>query len=174
MTGKFQSILLGAMIVGLLATLFGLIQFSIQSQVLGSLACCVIPTVGALVAVWHYTSTNGLTIRAGEGAMIGVAACLVGYVISLVLSVIVSFTGLMPSPFDVEAILEMTQDQMINQGNSQEEIDQAMGWMRQFYFVFVAVALVAYSVIGAVVGAIGANMFKHGGPEMDLGAPELE
>lgn len=174
MTGKFQSILLGGTIVGLLATLFGLIQFGAQSQILGSLACCVIPTVGALVATWHYTSTNGLTIRAGEGAMMGLTACIVGYVISLVLSLLVSFTGLMPSPFDVEAVIELTEDSMINRGSSQEEIDQAIGFMRQFYFVFVGVAVVAYGVLGAVVGAIGANVFKHGGPEMDLGAPEIE
>lgn len=174
MTGKFQSILLGSMVVGLLATLFGLIQFSVQSQVLGSLSCCVIPTVGALMATWHYTSTNGLTIRAGEGALIGLAAGVLGYFISLVLSVVVSVTGLMPSPFDVEAVIEMTQDAMVNRGSSQTEIDQATGFMRQFYFAFIAVAVVAYGVLGAVVGAIGASIFKHGGPDMELGAPEIE
>ena len=162
------------MIVGLLATIFGLVQFSVQSQVLGSLACCVIPTTGALLATWHYTSTNALTIRAGEGAMIGLAACILGYFISLVLSLLVSYTGLMPSPFDVEAVIEMTQESMVDRGSSQAEIDQAIGFMRKFYLVFVIVAMVAYGALGAVVGAIGASLFKRGEPDMELGAPEME
>ncbi|HEX9659492.1 MAG TPA: hypothetical protein VGA18_04290 [Rhodothermales bacterium] len=174
MTGKSQSIFLGAMVVGLLATIFGMVQFSAQSQVLGSVACCVIPTVGALVATWHYTSTNTLTIRAGEGAMIGLAACIIGYFVSLVLSLLVSYTGLMPSPFDVEAVIEMTQESMVDSGSSQAEIDQAIGFMREFFFVFVMVGIVAYGVLGAVVGAIGARLFKRGEPDMDLGAPEME
>jgi hypothetical protein len=174
MTGKSQSILLGAMIVGLLSTIFGLVQFSIQSQVLGSLACCLIPTVGALVSTWHYTSTNALTIRAGEGAMIGLVASILCYFISLVLSVLVSYTGLMPSPFDVEAMIEMTEESLVNRGSSQEEIDMAIGAMRDFYFLFVIVAIVAYGVLGAVVGAIGANLFKRGAPDIELGAPEME
>ena len=162
------------MIVGLLATIFGLVQFSVQSQVLGSLACCVIPTTGALLATWHYTSTNALTIRAGEGAMIGLAACILGYFISLVLSLLVSYTGLMPSPFDVEAVIEMTQESMVDRGSSQAEIDQAIGFMRKFYLVFVIVAMLAYGALGAVVGAIGASLFKRGEPDMELGAPEME
>ena len=174
MTGKSQSILLGAMIVGLLATIFGLVQFSVQSQVFGTLACCVIPTAGALLATWHYTSTNALTIRAGEGAMIGLAACILGNFVSLGLSLVVSYTGLMPSPFDVEAVIEMTQESMVDRGSSQAEIDQAIGFMREFYFVFVIVAVVAYGVLGAVVGAIGASLFKRGEPDMEFGAPEME
>jgi len=162
------------MIVGLLATIFGLVQFSVQSQVFGTLACCVIPTAGALLATWHYTSANALTIRAGDGAMIGLAACILGNFVSLVLSLLVSYTGLMPSPFDVEAVIEMTQQSMVDRGSSQAEIDQAIGFMREFYFVFVIVAVVAYGVLGAVAGAIGASLFKRGEPDMEFGASEME
>lgn len=165
MTGKFQSILLGALIVGLLATLLSLLQIGMQSQVLGSLACCAIPTIGGLMATWHYTSTNELTIRAGEGALIGLAACVLGYVVSLILSVAVSFTGLMPSPFDVDAIVEMAQDSMISRGSSQQEIDQVIGFTRNYYVAIVGAVILAYGIFGAVVGAIGANIFKHGAPE---------
>jgi hypothetical protein len=162
MTGKSQSILLASLIVGLLATLFGLIQFNVQSQVLGTAACCIIPTVGGLMATWHYTSINSITIRAGEGAMMGLAACVIGYVVSLVLSVLVSFTGLMPGPFDIEAVVEVTRSSMMESGTSEEEIETAIGFVRQYFYLFIVVALVAYGLLGAVVGAIGANVFKHG------------
>ena len=162
MTGKFQSILLGAMIVGLLATILSLIQFGVQSQILGSVACCLIPTLGAIVATWHFASTNALTIPAGQGAMMGLSVALLGWVISTILSMLVALTGLMPSPFDVDAIVELAKESMVNQGNSQAEIDTAVGFMRQYYLVLVAVTVVVYGLIGAVAGAIGANVFKHG------------
>lgn len=165
MTGKFQSILLGAMIVGLLATLFGLVQFSVQSQLLSTAACCTIPSIGALVSTWHYASTNAITIRAGEGAMIGLAACILGYVISVVLTVLISFTGLVPSPFDVDAVIELTRERMLEAGSSSEEIDKAVGIMEQYFYLFSLIAVVMYALLGAVVGAIGANIFKHGAPE---------
>jgi hypothetical protein len=168
MTGKTQSIILGSLIVGLLATLFGLIQYNVQSQVLGTVACCLIPTVGALVATWHYTSTNAITIRAGEGAMMGLAAGIIGYFVSLILSVLVSFTGLVPSPFDVDAVIEITQNTMVESGSSDEEIETAIGFIEQFFYLFIVIAVVTYALIGAVVGAIGANIFKHGSPETEL------
>lgn len=168
MTGKSQSILLGGMIVGLLATLFGLVQFSVQSQVLGTVACCVIPTVGALMATWHYTSTNALTIRAGEGAMMGLSACVLGYVISVVLTVLISFTGLVPSPFDVDAVIEVTRNTMSESGSSEEEIDMAVEFIAQYFHFFTVIAVVMYALLGAVVGAIGANVYKHGEPEAKM------
>lgn len=162
MTSKFQSILLGSVIVGLVATLFGLAQVETQSQVLGTLACCVIPTIGALIATWHYASTNGLTMSPGSGAMMGLSVGVLGYLISLILNIIVSYTGLMPSPFDVDAIMELSRESMVNQGMSDEEIDRGIDMARQYYPAFVAAAAVVYALIGAVVGAIGANVFKHG------------
>ncbi|MGA7307293.1 MAG: hypothetical protein WBW88_20700, partial [Rhodothermales bacterium] len=81
------------------------------------------------------------------------------------LSVGVSFTGLMPNPFDVDAIVEMAQDSMISRGSSQQEIDQAIGFMRNYYIAIIAAVILAYGIFGAVVGAIGANIFEHGAPE---------
>lgn len=165
MTGKYQSILLGSMIVGLLSALFSLVQYSVQSQILGTAACCAIPTIGALMATWHYTSTNTLTIQAGEGALMGLATCMIGYFISVILSVLISFTGLAPSPFDVDAVMEITRNSMLDRGSSEEEIDTAVGMIRQYFFLFSLIAIVAYGLFGAVVGAIGASVFKHDSPE---------
>lgn len=165
MTGKFQSILLGSMIVGLLAALFGLVQYNVQSQVLATVSCCVIPTIGALMATWHYTSTNSLTISAGEGATMGLAACALGYVVSVVLSVLISFTGLIPSPFDVQAVLDITRDSMVESGSSEEEMEVALGMIEQYFFLFSLIGIVAYGLFGAVVGAIGGSIYKKGPAE---------
>ena len=162
MTGKFQSILLGGLIVGLLGSLFGLAQFGVQSQVLGWLACCVVPTTGAFVSTWHYASTNAITIPQGQGATIGLAACLLGYAISAVLSVLISLTGLIPNPFDAEAVMQLTRERMMQSGSSAEQIDKATEFVGHYFYLFNIIAVIAYGLLGAVAGAIGANLFKRG------------
>jgi hypothetical protein len=163
MTGKFQSILLGALVTGLLSSAYWVIQFGYQSQVLGIVVCCAVPTVGALLAVWHFTTTNSLTIRAGEGALMGLMACLLGYVISYVLNILVAAVGVAPSPFDVDAIVELTRDSMIEQGQDPAVIEQSEEFTRKLFWVFPLIGLAANAVFGAVVGAVGASLFKKGG-----------
>ena len=163
MSGKFQSILLGALIAGILGAAYHVIQFSYQSQLMGALACCLVPTVGALAATWHYTTTNALTIQSGEGAMIGLSACILGYVVSVVLAIAISIAGLAPSPFDVDAIVELARENMIEQGQDPDVIDQSEEWTRKLFWVFPIVAIAANALFGAVVGAIGANVFKKAG-----------
>jgi hypothetical protein len=162
MSGKFQSILLGALVIGILGAAYFVVQFSYQSQILGTVVCCVVPTVGALLAVWHFTTTNSLTISAGEGAMIGLLAGLLGYVFTDVLAVLMSLIGVSPSPFDVDAIVDMARQNMVNQGQDPEIIDQATEMTRKFFWAFALVGLVANAVFGAIVGAIGASFFKRG------------
>ncbi|MFV1981638.1 MAG: hypothetical protein ACC655_10825, partial [Rhodothermia bacterium] len=78
MTGKFQSILLGALVSGILGAAYHVIQFNYQSQIMGVVACLLLPTLGALIATWHYTTTNSLTIPSGGGAVIGLSASILG------------------------------------------------------------------------------------------------
>ena len=162
MSGKFQSILLGALLTGILAAAYYVVQFGNQSQILGALSCCVVPTVGALVAVWHYTTTNALTLASGQGATIGMSAGALGYVISWVLALLISLTGIVPGPFDMEAIVEVTRDAMVEQGQDPAIIDQSIEMVRQFFWLGPVIGVAAYSAFGAVVGAIAANVFKKG------------
>lgn len=168
MSGKFQSILLGAIVAGILGSTYHVLQFSYQSQILGVVLCCAIPTVGALIATWHFTTTNTITITAGEGAMIGLLACVGGYVVSLILSSLVAVLGVAPGPFDVDAIIEMTRNQMVEQGQDPETIDQATEITRKFFWGFAAMGIVANALFGAIVGAIGATLFKKGGEISDM------
>lgn len=172
MPGKFQSILLGALITGILSAAYFVVQFSYQSQILGAVVCCVVPTVGALVATWHYTTTNAITIAAGQGAMIGLAACVLGYIVSDILLLALSALGVSPGPFDVDAIVEMTRENMVEQGQNPEVIDQAVEFTRNFFWAFALLGVVANGLFGAIVGAIGASVFKKGGDEpTDLQVP---
>lgn len=162
MSGKFQSILLGAVITGILGAAYHVLQSNYQSQIMGVIACCVFPTIGALVATWHFTTTNSLTITTGEGAMIGLAACVLGYFVSVVLAYAISLVGVAPSPFDVDAIIEVQRETMAKQGQDPQVMEQAEGFTRRFFWLFPIIGIVANALFGAIVGAIGATLFKKG------------
>ena len=165
MTGKFQSILLGALVAGILGSAYHVIQFSYQSQVMGIVACCLIPTAGALIATWHYTTSNSLTIPNGEGAIIGVSACVLGYLVSVALTITISMIGVVPGPFDVDAIVELSKQTMIDQGRDEAVIEQSEVFTRKFFWAFPVIGIVANALFGAVIGAIGAHLFKKGTEE---------
>ncbi len=171
MSPKFQSIILGGLITAILGSALGIGAQS--SQVLGILACCFPGIVGALISVWHYTTNNALTLTSGEGAGVGALTGLIGYLLTIPLSFILSMVGIIPSPFDTEAQIQAArdrfQDQLDSGQISQEQFEQMVETTAQFatptmILGFMALALVVYAVIGAAGGAIGASMFKKGGP----------
>ena len=80
MSDKMMSILIGGVAAAVLATIISLPQ----NQCLGCLACLCYVGSG-LLAVWHYTNTNSLTIKGGEGASIGAMAGVVAGVVGGIL-----------------------------------------------------------------------------------------
>lgn len=160
MTGKFPSILLGALVTGILGAAYHVVQFNYQSQILGLAVCCLLPTIGALVATWHYATTNSLAIPAGQGAVIGLSACILGYGITVALAIVIATLGVAPSPFDVDAIVEVSRRNLIEQGQGQNIIEQSEEFTRKFFWAFPVLAVVANALFGSVVGAIGAIVFK--------------
>ena len=163
MTRKMLSIVLGGVVAGILGDAFSVAQFHSESQFIGIIGCCMTPTAGGLVAIWHYTASSGLAIKAGEGAVIGVAACTLGYLVSILVAILVSTTGIAPGPFDLDAIVALMRQKMETQGADASQIDSAVDMTRRFFFVTPVVALLGYSLFGAVVGAIGALIFDKGG-----------
>ena len=90
MSNKTQSILIGGLAAGVLAMIF-----SIPQNCLGCVAClCYIGS--GLLAVWHYTKTNTLTIKGGEGVSIGAMTGVVCGVVVLLLSLVFRAVGLIP------------------------------------------------------------------------------
>lgn len=157
MPDKKQSILLGGLIAGLLSTSYlGFIN----------VLCCLGVIAGALAAVWHYTSTNELTLKTGEGAGMGAIVGIVGYFIGNILTLVLMSAG-------IRHDLAINQYMMDSFGDSMppEQYDMMMaqmekpftvgGWLAENGLMLVIGAL-AVVAMGSIGGALGAKMFKKG------------
>ena len=165
MPSKTQSIVLGAAVAAVLSLVqvFLASQGGTTGQYLSSVFCCLVAVAGAGTAVWHYATTNRLTLPAGTGAGLGAGAAALGGVIAYVIGELLQLIGLLPS--DAEAI-EQARRQMADQGMDPAMIDSSMQMAESMTGIvggLVNVAILA--VLGAVVGAIAASVFKKGEAE---------
>ena len=156
MPDKQQSIILGGIVAGVLSTSYlGMINF----------LCCMGIIVGALVAVWHYTDTNEITIPTGTGATMGLMVGVVAVVISSVLNLILIKAGINHETAINEFIINQWGDSMppeqIEAMEAQMEAEKTIGQ----YALGIGIGLAVSSVFGAIGGSIGAKMFKKGGDE---------
>lgn len=156
MPDQKQSILLGALVAGVLSTSYlGFIN----------ILCCAGIIAGAMVAVWHYTETNQLTIASGQGAVMGLLAALGGVVISFVLNYILGLIGLDAQEAIQQWILDFYEGNLPPEQMDQmrEQMEGGQSWGQRLFGG--AIALVVASIFGAIGGAIGASVFKKGGDE---------
>lgn len=162
-SSKMQSALLGALVYVVLGTIaqFIVVNSGMIGSPVGGLLLCLVAIIAPVVAVWHYTSTNSLTIPAGEGAGLGALASVAGAVISGVISLLLQAVGLFPS---TEEMLEMQREQMVSQGMSAEQVEQAMEMASNFSnpLIGFVIGIVVGAVLGAIAGAISALIFKKG------------
>lgn len=155
MPSKQQSIILGGLVAGLLSTSYlSFINF----------LCCAGILAGALVAVWHYTDTNELTLPAGQGAVIGILAALVGWGVSFVLNYVLIQAG-------IRADLTVSQFMLDRFGASMppEQYDALIAQMEEEitvgkYVLSALPGLALSALFGAIGGAVGAAIFKKGEP----------
>ena len=170
MPSKTPSIGLGAAVYAIFSLIIGFVAINggTAGQYLVSVLCCLAALAGPFAAVWHYTSTNRLTIPAGTGAGLGAAAVVLGGIASYLITLVLQAINLYPSS---EEMIEMQRNQMIAQGLEPEAVEQAMQMAEMFQGPLGAVVnLVIAAVIGAVGGAIAAAIFKKGVAGDDLGA----
>ena len=152
-----QSILLGALVTGILGTSYlGLIT---------TLMCCMNVLAGALVAIWHYTETNELTISGGKAAGMGALVAVGGSVIASVLTLILMTAGIRHDVVMAEFMLNNLGDQLPPESiqGLEDQVEAAIKLGPFFFNVLVSTAV--SSAFGAGAGAIGAKMFKKGGDE---------
>lgn len=158
-----QSALLGALVYVVLGLIAQFIVYNsgLMGSPAGGVFMCLVAIVAPIVAVWHYTNTNSQTIPAGEGAGLGALASATGAVIAGVLGLLLQQVGLFPT---VEQMMEIQREQMLSQGMSPEQIDQATQMMGAFSnpLVGILIGLVIGAVVGAIAGAIAALVFKKG------------
>lgn len=160
MPNKTQSILLGGLVVGILSTSY--LSFI-------NLLCCAGVIIGGLVAVWHYTSENDLTIPAGQGAAIGALAGVVGALIGAALNWVVGVVGL-PDSQEVSQTIQSLITGSGAQDMSPEQEEQMRAMQERFsspmfMIIGIGVSMAVSAVFGAIGGAIGAAVFKKGGDE---------
>lgn len=162
MPNKSQSILMGVAVyvVASLITVFVALNGGTAGQYLSSVLCCLVAIIGPAVAVWHFTTTNRITIPAGTGAGVGAITVVLGGVVSYAIQKVLQLVGAFPS--DAE-ILDRTRSQMLAQGMEPAQVEQAMEMSEMFTGVLgVAINLVVAAIIGAAAGAVAASVFKKG------------
>lgn len=153
MNEKRTSILIGGLVVTVLSTSYlGFIN----------LVCCLGVVIGALVTVWHYTSTHSLTVTAGEGAGMGIRAGLIGVVAASLLNFAFAQAGLDATTFANQFMLDRFGD-----GMPPEQVDELERQIRegpsvQDLLMGLGIGALLYSLFGAAGGAIGAALFKKG------------
>ena len=153
MPSKQQSIILGGVVVGLLSTSYlGMIN----------LLCCAGVLAGSLIAVWHYTTNNELTLRSGQGVSLGVMAALLGWAIAFVVNFALIKAGVRSDLAISQFILDRFGDSM-----PPESVDQMIDQMEQpitlgMYAINSLLGVVFSVIFGAIGGAIGAAVFKNG------------
>lgn len=164
MPSKTQSILIAALVGTVLSTITGFLATSQGGlQMVAAVLGCLVMISVPLIAVWHYTTTHQLTLAAGSGAGLGAMAAVAWGVLSAIVGYTLQALGVMPSQ---EELIQMQREQMLSQGLTAEQIEQAMGWVEMSTGPLgIVINVVVAIVIGAVLGAIGAAIFKKGQEE---------
>lgn len=153
MTPRQQSILVGAVVTGVLSTSYlGFIN----------MFCCLGVVIGGGVAAQQFASRSGASVGSGDGAVLGALAGVGGAVIGALLD-----QALRPVGLDSQSIQKSMMDGMMQGMEGQEGLppmlEQFQGGggdvgivMLLFGIVFNAIL---YGIFGAIGGAIGAALF---------------
>jgi hypothetical protein len=152
MTPRQQSILIGAVVTGVLSVSY----FSFINML-----CCLGVIIGGLVSVQQYASRTEAVVEAGDGAVLGALAGAGGAVIGSLLD-----RALRPLGLDSQTITQGMMEGMMQGMKGQQGMPQMMEQMQQgggggaMMFLFgVMFSLVLYAIFGAIGGAIGSSLF---------------
>ena len=159
MTPRQQSILVGAVVTGILSTSYlSLINF----------ACCLGVILGGAVAVQQFTSRTGTSVETGDGVVLGALAGAGGAVLANIFD-----RALRPLGLDSQSI---SQDMMQNFAQMQGQQGMSPEMMQQFQggggmtmiIVGLLFGIVVNTIFGAIGGAIGAAIFGEEGQAQDV------
>jgi hypothetical protein len=156
MSTKQESILYGGIVVAILSTSYlGLINT----------LCCLGVMTGGAVSVWHFTTTQQLTIPSGDGASLGASAALVGLAISLVLNFLLMKVGLgsdtVFTNFLQSVVGDMMTAEQMDEFERQLEHQRRRSFVEYLFNAGTLLNVVIFPLFGAVGGAFGASLFKY-------------
>ncbi|WP_103020614.1 hypothetical protein [Salinibacter altiplanensis] len=163
MTPRQQSILVGAVVTGILSTSYlGLLNT----------ICCLGVIVGGIVTTQQYAAYSPGAIASGDGAVLGASAGAVGAVLSALFDV-----GLRPLGLDSQSVQQTVQEQLMQnmggQGMSPEMMQQmqgdAPGLLSAMGIALLLLNVVVFAIFGAIGGALGTTLF--GGEDAGGAAP---
>lgn len=103
--------------------------------------------LGGMAAVWFYRRQTGLTVTAGQGAMLGVVAGVIGAIVSAIISATVGASA-------VQAVMDADPS-----GQVRGLVGDFAGSGVGFFFSLIS-NLILYSLFGAIGGAIYASLTK--------------
>ncbi len=167
MPPKTQSILIGGLIAALIGSAVSVLSQisglsdpansqSVLGVILGLFGCLVMSTSG-LIATWHYTSENELTLSGSAGVGIGVLSGIVYAVTALALGFLFIAFDILPSPQEtMDAIRETGAFDAAGAEQAESITELMVTWG------FAALTIVGGVIMGIIGGAIGAGVFKRG------------
>lgn len=167
MNPKALSVFIGALAATLLLLVANALTdpTNIASSFVSGTLCCVAVIGAGLVAVWHYTASNDLTLAGGEGAGMGAAAGALSAVLAGVLVWALTAAGIFPDP-DV-----VMQEMLDSMPADQREMAEKFGGGAGMGPAGILINALVSAVIGAIGGALGAAVFKKGGPDPTVSEP---
>ena len=167
MPSKTQSILIGGLcaavagvIISVVSEFAGVSDPTNPQPVLGvivSLLGCVVMLTSGLVAVWHYTSENELTLEGGQGVGIGALSGIVYAVAAMALGWLLIALNVLPSP---QESLDAMRDSGAFDAPGAEQAESITRMMITWGIPVITV--VGGVIMGLIGGAIGAAVFKRG------------
>ena len=147
MTPRHQSILIGAVVTGILSTSY---LFFIN------ILCCLGVIIGGAVATQQYTSRTRTSIESGDGAVLGALAGAGGAILQPLLN-----RALRPFGLGMrDIVLSWVKGMEGQPGMSPEMMQQLQARPTLGAILFnLVVGIIVFAIFGAIGGAIGAAIF---------------
>lgn len=165
MTPRQQSILIGAVVTGVLSTSY----LSFINTI-----CCLGVIIGGIVAVQQYSTQTGIAIEAGDGAVLGALAGAGGAVLGSIFDAALRPVGLDSTSISQGMMQQWMEGMQGQEGMSPEMMQQFQGGGGiMMFLVGLGFSIVVYAIFGAIGGAIGAALFggsDEAGPVQSGGA----
>ncbi len=152
MTTRQQSILIGAVVTGVLSASY----FSFINTL-----CCLGVIIGSMVTVQQYTMRSGTSIEAADGAVLGALSGVAGSILGSIFDQALRPIGL-DSTTITQGMMEEWMQNMQGQGMSPEMMEQFQGGGAggtMSFLIGLVFGIVIYAIFGAIGGAIGAAIF---------------
>lgn len=142
MNDKLKPAILGGIIVGLLS--------AIPFVNIANVCCCFWALLGGAIATKMYISASPTPVKAGDGAVMGVLAGVVGAIIYVVIGIPLSIVAGAAMIHFMSSMFESTNPQVAEMMRQQQAAQTVLtAIIRGFIF---AILLVGFSTIGGLLG----------------------